>query len=641
MLDLGPKMSPAAEPPHQATPAWRWLAVALLVLGYVALVSRGLGFFAWHDDEGVFALTAKALYDGQALYRDVWFNYPPGYAQYLALLYRLFGYSLTVARVGSLLAGLLTLGAVGLMARRVWGAGAALGAMLLLATVPHFVVVSSAALAEVPALGLATLGVALAVIYLQRGRWPWLVGSGLALALALLIKPTVWPALAAPALAIVWVARRPGPIIRQGLLFAAAVAVPLAGDVLLHEPALFVHQLWVTYHQSREAFPLALGENARSLAEYLFADKYGLSHVSLLALAGLGLAASWRERRGEAWLLSSWLVLCLVSLLTHTPLYRHHQVLLLPPLAVLAGGGLGVAARALRHGGIGWRQLGSGLLLAWLLVELRGGAWAALATVQTAEADALDVSQQAVTYLAAHTEPGDLVLTDAPILAIHAERAVPIEAINTSRMRLYTHELTDQQLIDLARQQAPAAIVFWEKKLDSADDFASWVACQYDQAVAYDERHRIYTPRTPSPLPASLQRLDQPFAEADGAEPIVLLGYAWQNEAVAAGESLALTLYWQATGRPASDYKVFVHVLDRDGALIAQEDARPRQWLCPTYVWQPGERIDDPHTIAITTLGAGGPYTVQIGLYDGYTGARLRPDHLDIAVGARSAAREE
>jgi len=59
---------------------------------------------------------------------------------------------------------------------------------------------------------------------------------------------------------------------------------------------------------------------------------------------------------------------------------------------------------------------------------------------------------------------------------------------------------------------------------------------------------------------------------------------------------------------------------------------RPRQWMCPTWVWQPGERIEDPHVIAVEQIGAGEPFTVKVGLYDVYTGARLAPDHVLIPL---------
>ena len=264
-----------------------------------------------------------------------------------------------------------------------------------------------------------------------------------------------------------------------------------------------------------------------------------------------------------------------------------------------------------------------------LIFELRGSVWAALDLIETVEDDGIALSQEASAYLRAHTAPDDIIITDGQAIALQAQRRVPIEAINTSRMRILTSELTDQQLIDTAIAYRPAAILFWEKKLDSADDFKSWVTCHFDLTVPYDDRHRIYEPRPALALPANLTRLDQPI----GGE-ITLLGYTWQPGPLAVGDTLDLTLYWEARDRPASDYMVYVHLFDRDGQRVAQQDARPRQELCPTWVWQPGERIEDQRSIPITNVGAGAPFTVELGLYDVYTGARLAPDRVILPLAA-------
>ncbi len=53
-----------------------------------------------------------------------------------------------------------------------------------------------------------------------------------------------------------------------------------------------------------------------------------------------------------------------------------------------------------------------------------------------------------------------------------------------------------------------------------------------------------------------------------------------------------LILNWRAEGTPAEDYTVFVHVLDQDGAIIAQADASPR---LPTGYWRWGESYSTYH----------------------------------------------
>lgn len=103
-----------------------------------------------------------------------------------------------------------------------------------------------------------------------------------------------------------------------------------------------------------------------------------------------------------------------------------------------------------------------------------------------------------------------------------------------------------------------------------------------------------------------------------------LVGYDLPQTRVSPGEALPLTLVWQATG-PAGEtpLTVFTHLLDRDGRLIAQHDAPPAEGRRPTPGWVAGEYIVDPHALTFTQPDYRGPASIEVGLYDPVTGARL------------------
>ena len=86
------------------------------------------------------------------------------------------------------------------------------------------------------------------------------------------------------------------------------------------------------------------------------------------------------------------------------------------------------------------------------------------------------------------------------------------------------------------------------------------------------------------------------------------------------GEAVRLTLYWQATGRVGGHYKVFVHMLDETGAIVAQSDQVPAAGGAPTETWLPKEVVIDEHP-----LQAPGPgrYRVLAGLYDPISSQRM------------------
>lgn len=80
----------------------------------------------------------------------------------------------------------------------------------------------------------------------------------------------------------------------------------------------------------------------------------------------------------------------------------------------------------------------------------------------------------------------------------------------------------------------------------------------------------------------------------------------------------SITLYWRALAETDTDYTAFVHVLDANGQIIAQNDSLPRGGSYPTSLWAEGEYVAD--TIRIPTDGN----AIEIGWYVAETGERLK-----------------
>jgi hypothetical protein len=89
---------------------------------------------------------------------------------------------------------------------------------------------------------------------------------------------------------------------------------------------------------------------------------------------------------------------------------------------------------------------------------------------------------------------------------------------------------------------------------------------------------------------------------------------------VASEDELRLTLYWQAGDRITGQYKVFVHLVDDAGRIVAQHDSIPADGAAPTESWRKGEVIADTHVL---TMPAAGHYRLLTGLYDPVSGQRL------------------
>jgi 4-amino-4-deoxy-L-arabinose transferase-like glycosyltransferase len=109
---------------------------------------------------------------------------------------------------------------------------------------------------------------------------------------------------------------------------------------------------------------------------------------------------------------------------------------------------------------------------------------------------------------------------------------------------------------------------------------------------------------------------------ADFGGQVSMLGHAPVPERIVAGEILPLTFVWQAQAEVSSDYKVFVHLLDGEGRIVAQRDSEPVGGWRPTPSWRVGESVRDNHGLLIPESVPAGEYRLIVGLY-GPEGERL------------------
>jgi hypothetical protein len=95
------------------------------------------------------------------------------------------------------------------------------------------------------------------------------------------------------------------------------------------------------------------------------------------------------------------------------------------------------------------------------------------------------------------------------------------------------------------------------------------------------------------------------------------------------GDTLHITLTWQATRPFYRDLKLFLHLRDASGQVIAQADPLAGAGASGqgegyfTSRWQPGKLILDDVSISIPPDAPPGPYRLALGLYDGDTLQRL------------------
>lgn len=108
-------------------------------------------------------------------------------------------------------------------------------------------------------------------------------------------------------------------------------------------------------------------------------------------------------------------------------------------------------------------------------------------------------------------------------------------------------------------------------------------------------------------LPAGATALNAAFGDFSALD-----GYEVAFDA--ASGSVELRLHWRVQQATAEGYIHFVHVLDANGELIAQQDQPPFGGLFPAWAWQPEMRLTTTHTLTLPA-GAQAPYTLRTGWY--------------------------
>jgi hypothetical protein len=106
-------------------------------------------------------------------------------------------------------------------------------------------------------------------------------------------------------------------------------------------------------------------------------------------------------------------------------------------------------------------------------------------------------------------------------------------------------------------------------------------------------------------------------------DEVKLLGYDLASGPVQPGGNLYVTLYWQGQRKMEKSYKVFVHVYDGEGNIVAQQDWLPGLGVKPTSGWKAGEVVADRHIVPVEEGVAAGAYQVAVGMYEEGSGERL------------------
>ena len=481
----------------QLARSWPWCAVvaALLFAGFIRWRMLEMPL---ERDEGEYAYAGQLLLQGVPAYRMAYnMKFPGTYLAYAAML-KVFGETVRGVHLGLILTTSLSTILIFLLGRRLVNAVAGVGAawtfallsvnvllMGLAGHATHFVVLFS------------SLGMWLVLDAVERGGNWRVLGAGCAFGVAILMKQhaalfavlglgyLLWPV--AGDRSRTWWER-----IRRGLVFGVGCGVPLAlVCVWLWQAGVFDRFIYWTFGYAQEyvAVPLAKAPAVfKMMAGACLSPSWGL-----WALSGAGLVCGGmdvRFRRVTAFL-GVWLALGFLSICPGFRFRNHYFLMLVPPVAMLAGLMLGLAVDWLKRTGP-VRVVAGILVSGFLLAHLSGArnnwqVWFESSPVEASQkiyrqqgcAEAEEVAR----YIRAHSAPeaAIAVLGSEPQIYFLAQRRSATGYIYAYPMmagKPYARQMQEDMIRELEKNH-PQYVVF-------VDIPVSWLARPYSDRSLFD-----------------------------------------------------------------------------------------------------------------------------------------------------------
>jgi hypothetical protein len=225
---------------------------------------------------------------------------------------------------------------------------------------------------------------------------------------------------------------------------------------------------------------------------------------------------------------------------------------------------------------------------------------------------------QMMGYVQANARPGDGL-----ILANQLQRPI-FEYYQPEGLQAYLFPRHEYPLEDPRTAEDLEAIAARHPRLwlvrfgnpaeyDPAGFLVRWLATHgskayFDGWVDADLSLYVMTPA------ATAEGIEHPL-RADLGDQVRLLGYALSAEEVAPGETLLLTLYWQALAPMEESYTVFTHLLDAGQQVQAQMDSEPQGGGLPTNRWTVGQIVQDNYALTVDSGASSGPHVLEVGMY--------------------------
>ena len=421
------------------------------------------------SDEGLNLMRSMLVALGHPLYREVSSDQPPLFNQLLAILFRVTGFEVNPARVLVLLFSSLLVWAGAQFLQITSGKLAAIFFLPLVIMVPQFLRLSTSVMIGVPSIALSAVAMLFVVAWHPTKSSFWLVLSGFALALSVMIKlftGFVAPIFLVGITASMYLDRRGQDFSWKILRPAFIWSVSFVSLLILLGFALVGLQNISAITSPHLTAPVTeeLGGSGYTVNNHIRAA------IPLLILGILGGVFSLFRRN---WLMLyplAWAVLAYVLFSFYSPVFYHHQLLITVPAAIIAAAAVGEGIlllsrlRSLSNLVRVQTLIGAVAVIGLILVFIHY--WPTLDRDLMNSPRLSDFSLRAtsgklrvIRTMDEYVDQTNWIMTDMPMYAFRVARPVPPEVATFSSKRLATGSLTEEDILTAMREYQPEQVL--------------------------------------------------------------------------------------------------------------------------------------------------------------------------------------
>ena len=488
--------------------------LTILVAAAFIVQVMSINLFPLDYDEGVHYLIAYFINQGYQPYGEIFVSRGPLFAVILQSAWILTAGNLFLMKTFFALLNLPLLVAIGYLSKEFLDERASLlGVFLLSATLPYLSA-SSALMADLLSVTLATMSIALTWIYLQKGSWAWLFLAGVLFFMGLAVKLLV---LIMGLLIVLLLAIQYWPLFRWSGLTVPVQPVKLklikelvllagAGITVLVIFSVFF-DLRLVYHSVidirmalREAGVYSLEDNFQVLLQFLV-DNSALSVGMLMAFYFLR-----TQPEHSGWFAAIWWLIAVIWLMIQSPLRSQHNAVLWPSMALLSGWGFIQLAKYVNKlsNFISFpTQFGRGVsvivaIIAFVSVVFNiylTPAFIIRANDIEDQEDwvQLNAKSHAVAFLQTITEATDCVISDDAVLNIRANRFPTPALAEISYARIQSNRI-DQSLIEAEIEENNCKALVVSSRLKEMQDLKDWAEEYFTNYINFEGINIYYAP---------------------------------------------------------------------------------------------------------------------------------------------------